>query len=111
MDIRTTTKGSVHILELGGPLDMVGSAQLRERLRKVLDEGGRGAVLNLEGVPNMDSSGLGALVTLHLEFQQQGASIAVFGASAGVRTVLSATNLDNFVPIMNSEEHALSLFE
>ena len=111
MNIRARAQGSVQILDLQGALDMVGAALLRDRLHEVLEAGGRGAVLNLQEVPTMDSSGLGALVTLHLEFQKQGASIAVFGVSPSVGTVLAATNLDNFVPIMNSEEQALSLFD
>lgn len=111
MDLSTREQGRSLIFDLIGPLDMEGAALLKERLRSSLNSGVAQVVLNLEQVPSMDSSGLGALVTMHLAYQERGASLIAYGASAAVRIVLVATNLEEFILLFDTEQQALSMLE
>jgi anti-sigma B factor antagonist len=55
------------VVEMRGELDMATSAQLLESLQRLVDAGDRHLVVDLAEVSFMDSSGLGALVTIDLQ--------------------------------------------
>lgn len=53
----------------------------------------RRIVLDLKEVPMMDSSGLGALVTLHVSARTRGCKLEVVNASKQIRDLFSMTNV------------------
>ena len=53
----------------------------------------RRIVLDLKEVPMMDSSGLGAVVTLHVSARTRGCKLEVVNASKQIRDLFSMTNL------------------
>jgi len=53
----------------------------------------RRIVLDLKEVPMMDSSGLGALVTLHVSARTRGCKLEVINARQQVRDLFSMTNV------------------
>jgi anti-anti-sigma factor len=50
-------------------------------------------VLDLKEVPMMDSSGLGAVVTLHVSARTRGCQLEVVNASKQIRELFSMTNV------------------
>ena len=50
-------------------------------------------VLDLKEVPMMDSSGLGAVVTLHVSARTRGCKLEVINASRQIRELFSMTNV------------------
>jgi anti-anti-sigma factor len=53
----------------------------------------RRIVLDLKEVPMMDSSGLGAVVTLHVSARTRGCKLEVVNASKQIRDLFSMTNV------------------
>ena len=61
MKIEVRTAGKVHIIDLHGRLVLGTTDPLKEKVQQLLGEGHRRILLNLHGVPHMDSAGIGEL--------------------------------------------------
>lgn len=109
MLIRTRKSNETTILDLTGPL-MVGESELefRQKIKQLLDEGVRRFAINLAGVPEMDSWGLGALVRHCTHVRKAGGRCIFFAPVPHVLQVLKTTNLDSVLDIVVTEEDALS---
>ncbi|HSO74124.1 MAG TPA: STAS domain-containing protein, partial [Blastocatellia bacterium] len=64
LQIKDRQAGDVTILDLSGKITIgEGSVQLREAVKRMLDEGKKKLLLNLGDVSYVDSSGIGELVS------------------------------------------------
>jgi anti-anti-sigma factor len=82
----------VMIVECHGRLTLEHAPQLRNKVRTlILDE--KRIVIDLKEVPFMDSSGLGALVTLYVSARTRGCKLELINMSPALRGLLGATNL------------------
>lgn len=107
--IRTRNASETTILDLAGPL-MVGESELefRQKIKELLDEGVRRFAINLAGVPEMDSWGLGALVRHCTQVRKAGGRCIFFAPVAHVLQLLKTANLDSVLDIVETEADALS---
>jgi len=82
----------IMIVECHGRLTLEHAPQLRNKVRTlILDE--KRIVIDLKEVPFMDSSGLGALVTLYVSGRTHGCKLELVNVSQALRTLLGMTNL------------------
>jgi anti-sigma B factor antagonist len=65
---------------------------LKETMREAFAKKGR-IILDLKEVPMMDSSGLGAVVTLHVSARTRGCRLEVVNASKQIIELFSITNV------------------
>ena len=65
-------------------------------------------VLDMSGVPYMDSAGVGALVSLFVSRRNNGKSLALVGLTAQGVAVLQVSGLVKLLPIFASVEDAVS---
>ena len=79
-------------MECFGRLTSENVPLLKEAVGEACDKKRR-IVLNLKEVPMMDSSGLGALVTLHVSARTRGCKLEVVNASKQIRDLFSMTNV------------------
>lgn len=109
MLIRTRKVGETTILDLNGPL-MVGESELefRQKLKQLLDDGTRRIAINLAGVPEMDSWGLGSLVRHCTQVRKAGGRCIFFAPIPRVLQLLKTANLDAVLDIVETEADALS---
>lgn len=107
---RTATYGRVAVLFVQGRLDSKNANILRECGAEVAAEG-RNLILNLSGVSFMGSSGLGALLALSEEFQEQGGEIRIVEPSEAARTVIKLVSLDQLLGIDADEASALKVMK
>ena len=109
MDITVRKADGVTIVELAGAL-LVGEADriCRDTVRQQLDAGERRLAVDLEGVPYMDSSGIGALVRVYNAVQQAGARCRFYGATPKVRQLLRMVRLDTVLELVEDERSALA---
>lgn len=109
MHIRTRKAGTTTILDLHGPL-MVGESEMefRQKVKELLDSGARRLAINLAGVPEMDSWGLGALVRHCTQVRKAGGRCIFFGAAPRVLQLLKTANLDSVLDLVQTEAEALS---
>lgn len=109
MLIRVRKENETTILDLTGPL-MVGESEMefRQKIKQLLDDDVRRFAINLAGVPEMDSWGLGALVRHCTQIRKAGGRCIFFAPMPHVIQVLKTTNLDSVLDIVETEAEALS---
>jgi anti-anti-sigma factor len=79
-------------VECHGKLTFEHAPQLRNKVRTLIPEEKR-IILDLKEVPFMDSSGLGALVTLYVSARSRNCKLELLNVSPALRSLLGATNL------------------
>jgi len=80
------------VVECFGRLTTENVPLLKMELLEACGRKGR-IVLDLKEVPMMDSSGLGAVVTLHVSARTRGCRLEVVNASKQIRELFSMTNV------------------
>jgi anti-sigma B factor antagonist len=98
--------GTTVIVEVAGDIDLSVSSAFQQSLLKVLDRKPKKVVVNMAGVPYMDSSGVASLVKLLARLRKSGGTMCLVGVSDKVRNVLEITRLDSVFEICATEEEA-----
>ena len=101
---RRTQPGQLHVdvtrtdrqivVTLRGDVDVYSSAQLREELTSLIDDGPDAVVLDLAGLDFLDSTGLGVLVGAQKRLVQRGGELILRAPRPGARKVFEITGLD-----------------
>lgn len=97
----------IHEIEPGrAVVDLVGALTLGTslhtadaRLQQTLKNGLPRLVLNMAGVPYMDSAGLGVLINASGIAKEQGGELRLCGVSERVLSLLKMTRTDSLLPI------------
>jgi len=87
-------------------IDASVAVEFKKQLEALVETGENRLVLNLEEVDFIDSSGLGALVSVFKSTEPDG-TIKLFAVKDGVRSILELTRLDHVFAIHISEEGAV----
>jgi anti-anti-sigma factor len=90
--VQRTDSEDCTVLECFGRLTSDNVALLKDAMREACEKKVR-IVLDLKEVPMMDSSGLGAVVTLHVSARTRGCSLEVVNASKQILELFSITNV------------------
>jgi anti-sigma B factor antagonist len=92
--------GSGHyLLRLTGPVTI---SNLFEFQTKVRSNIAPKLILDLTGVPYMDSAGIGALVGAHVSHSKDGRSLGLVGVNERVLNALKITRVDGFFKVYKS---------
>jgi len=83
---------------------------LHAQLRKVIEEGARKILLNLEGVTQVDSSSLSTIVRASVTLARQGGSMKFLKPRSNVKLVLDTLHLLNAIPSFENEAEAVASF-
>lgn len=111
MTINQRKSDKAIILDLSGPLKMGDAEQaFRDIVQELLDAGTKNLAVNLAGVPEMDSSGIGALVRAFSSVKQAGGKCKFFGAPKRVKQTLRMVRLDTVLDLVEDEAAALASF-
>jgi len=84
------------VLVLDGPIVIAHLFQFQTRLREHTTPK---IVLDLSGVPYMDSSGLGAILNSHVSAQKNGRALLLAGVNERVHALLQLTKVDAILKI------------
>ena len=93
----------VQILRLTGPLTLNTLFEFQDLARS---GSGQAIVVDLSGVPYMDSAGLGAMLGVLASCQRQDRGFAVAGLSERIRTLSQVTHVDGLIPVFSTAEDA-----
>jgi anti-sigma B factor antagonist len=96
---------------LDGRLDASNAQTLKESLEQLIDGGITQLVVDLAGVPFIDSAGLAALVSILKTTRRVGGNVLLIGVQPQARTVFSLTMLDQVFAIYPNVEAALDSLE
>jgi anti-sigma B factor antagonist len=91
-----------------GPLDLHASAEVRAALRVMIDKKPKRLVVDLSGVPYIDSSGLAVLIAAMQSLEHDGGIFMLAGVSDNVRTILESARLDQYFLIFPHVDAALA---
>ncbi|KAF2992814.1 Anti-sigma-B factor antagonist [Methylocystis sp. MJC1] len=89
-------------------LDAHNSSELKERILRTLEEGGRRLVVDLADVKFIDSSGLGALLSGYKNANQRSGTFVLSGLQPRVRSMFELTRLNRVFEIYPRLQEAIS---
>jgi anti-anti-sigma factor len=91
-NLQTQRTDDVVTIQCQGKLTFEHAPQLRNKVRTLIPDEKR-IILDLKEVPFMDSSGLGALVTLYVSARSRNCKLELINVSPALRSLLGMTNL------------------
>ncbi|MFY9607574.1 MAG: STAS domain-containing protein [Blastocatellia bacterium] len=110
--IKDRQAGDVTILDLSGKITIgEGSVQLREAVRRMLDEGKKKLLLNLGDVSYVDSSGIGELVSSYTTTGNNGGQLKLLNQTKKIHDLLTITKLVTVFETHDNEETAVASFK
>jgi len=111
MEITVRESGTIPILEVRGRLTIgEPSEQLHQALESVIKGGARKVVVDLDGVPQIDSSGISSLVRISIKLTREGGALRLVCGPGRVRDALTVTRLVEAIPTFDTESAALANF-
>lgn len=111
MEIAERTVSDVTVLDLRGKMTLgEGDEMLKDRINNLLSDGRKKLVLNLEGVPYIDSAGLGEIVRTYTTVSRQGGSLKLLNLTKRIEDLLSITKLLTVFETFDTESDAVKSF-
>jgi anti-sigma B factor antagonist len=112
MQIEERVVGDVTILDLKGKITLgEGDEALKDKINSLTLQNRRQILLNLEGVPYIDSAGLGEVVRTYTTVSRQGGQLKLVNLTKRIEDLLSITKLLTVFETFDSESEALNSFK
>lgn len=100
----------VTILTVDGQLIVANRQELKQLVGDALDQGDRKFVLDFAKTAYIDSSGLGALVSINKKVREAGGELRLSGLNEDLSSLFELTKLDTLFVIADSATEALAGF-
>ncbi|MBA2292075.1 MAG: STAS domain-containing protein [Gemmatimonadales bacterium] len=100
----------VTILTVEGQLIVANRQELKQLVGDALDQGDRKFVLDFDKTAYIDSSGLGALVSINKKVREAGGELRLSGLNEDLSSLFELTKLDTLFVIADSATEALAGF-
>jgi anti-sigma B factor antagonist len=111
MQIEERVVGDVTVLDLKGKMTLgEGDELLKDKINSLIQQGHRRLVLNLEGVPYIDSAGLGEIVRTYTTVSRQGGKLKLLNLTKRIQDLLAITKLLTVFETFEDEQSAVSSF-
>lgn len=96
-----------HVVTVTGELDVATVPGLRDELRRIVGEGGREVVVDLVGVPFLDSAALGLLVETSKRVDALGGVFTIVCDDRRIIRIIEITGLDRVLRCLPTLRDAL----
>ena len=110
-EVRHRTINKVVADEHGNRAHGEGDELLRDKINSLIHQGQKKLLLNLEGVPYIDSAGLGEIVRTYTTVSRQGGSLKLVNLTKRITDLLSITKLLTVFETFDTEKDAISSFQ
>ena len=111
MDIAERMVSDVTVLDLKGKMTLgEGDELLKDKINSLLAGGKKKLILNLEGVPYIDSAGLGEIVRTYTTVSRQGGNLKLLNLTKRIEDLLSITKLLTVFETFDTEPEAIKSF-
>ncbi len=100
----------VMIVRVEGQLVVGNRNELKDHLQGLLEKGERRFLIDFAQTGYIDSSGLGALVTLGRKVREEGGDLRLSGLNEDLRALFELTKLDTLFAISETPDQALATF-
>lgn len=94
MEYRTSKEGDTATLRIFGELDAVSVPEIRPELDRIVADGDKRVVVDLSGLRLVDSSGVGAIVSLFKRVRAEGREFDVTGVQGQPLQIFQVLRLD-----------------
>ena len=111
MQIEQRAVGDVVVLDLKGKITLgEGDELLKDKINSLVNQGHKKIILNLAGVPYIDSAGLGEVVRTYTTVSRQGGSLKLLNLTKRITDLLSITKLLTVFETYDTENEAVRSF-
>lgn len=97
----------VCIVLIDGNIALDGTNEVKEYVRKLMEEELNGLIINFKSVNFIDSSGIGLIVSIFKSLQKKQKKFALSDLSQKNKEIFSMTRLDKILMICESDEQAI----
>ncbi|HJY35007.1 MAG TPA: STAS domain-containing protein [Vicinamibacterales bacterium] len=112
MVIEERVIGDITVLDLKGKMTLgEGDELLKDKINSLIHQGQKKLLLNLEGVPYIDSAGLGEIVRTYTTVSRQGGNLKLVNLTKRITDLLSITKLLTVFETFDNEPEALKSFQ
>ncbi len=109
MKIETRTAADVWILDCSGKITLgEGTMVVRSKVRDLVQSGVKKIILNLGGVPYIDSSGIGELVSTYATVTTNGGQMRLLNLTKRINELLAITKLLTVFQVFDNEKAAMA---
>ncbi len=102
--------GDITVLSLAGNLDSLTVPEVRPVIEKIVSSGMRKVALDLSGLEVIDSSGIGAIVSLFKRIRGMQGDVKIVGVRGQPREILRLLGLERAFDIVPTLEEAARRF-
>ncbi|HMS03048.1 MAG TPA: STAS domain-containing protein [Gemmatimonadaceae bacterium] len=106
----TERDGDLLIVAVEGQLVVGNRAEFKQLVFDQLEDGARRVLIDFSGTAYIDSSGLGALVSLGKRIRDEGGALHLTGLNEDLRTLFELTRLDTLFQLFDRRADALAAF-
>jgi anti-sigma B factor antagonist len=111
MHIDERKVGAVTVLDLKGKLTLGdGDSQLKNKIQGLVSQGQKQILLNLAGVPYVDSSGLGEMIGAYTTVTRSGGALRLVNLTNRIQDLMAITKLLTVFDTYNTESEAVASF-
>ena len=109
MEIERSEENGVTVVEVRGVINFGESArQFSSYLKELLDSGAPAVLVDMSGIDNVDSTGLGELVGYLQRFEKEGRRMALLRPHRRILSLLRLTRLDEIFSIFEDRDQAIT---
>ena len=105
-----TTRGDMAVLTIRGNLDSLTVPDIRPVIEKLVQAGTTKVALDLEALEVIDSSGVGAIVSLFKRVRSMGGDVKIVGVRGQPREILRLLGLERAFDLLANVDEALKKF-
>src|SRR6478735_4330511 len=108
----TATKDTTGVMVVGvdGQLIVGNRQELKQLVQEAVDHGEKKFLVDFSKAGYIDSSGLGALVSISKKVREQGGELRLSGLNEDLSSLFELTKLDTLFSISDSTKQALAAF-
>jgi anti-sigma B factor antagonist len=107
---QTKDASGVAVVQVDGQLIVGNRQELKDLVQAALDKGERRLLIDFSRTGYIDSSGLGALVSISKKIREAGGELRLSGLNEDLRSLFELTKLDTLFAIAETPQQALSSF-
>ncbi len=111
MELTRRDEDMVAVLTLSGRLDLANGNKLKDEIKTILDNGKTAIHLCMKDLEFVNSSGLGAMVSIMKEIRLRRGRLTLSDMADYVREVFDITQLSHIFEIFPTEEEALHSYQ
>lgn len=114
MSVKSSTKnnGTIGIIDIRGSLVGDGDTDdVRAAVGDFLEQGIRRVVVDLRRVNYLNSTGIGAIISVHTTMRRNGGDVKLTGLSENVQSLLAITKLIDVFDVFETVDEAIGSFK